>query len=75
MEVGTVRIKNTKNILVKNMLDACIGALSFWIIGYALAFGDTASGVIGIHIYISFCVLTLRCMKDNCKDHKLQNVI
>lgn len=47
VEVGTVRIKNTKNILVKNMLDACIGALSFWLIGYALAFGDTASGVIG----------------------------
>ncbi|XP_063676983.1 uncharacterized protein LOC134813224 [Bolinopsis microptera] len=47
VEVGTVRIKNTKNILVKNMLDACIGALSFWLIGYALAFGDTTSGFIG----------------------------
>ncbi|XP_063692066.1 ammonium transporter 2-like [Bolinopsis microptera] len=47
VEVGTVRIKNTKNILVKNMLDACIGALSFWLIGFALAFGDTTSGFIG----------------------------
>ena len=40
MEVGSVRIKNTMNILIKNMMDACIGAISFWLIGYAFAFGD-----------------------------------
>ncbi|KAL5246906.1 hypothetical protein ACHWQZ_G018946 [Mnemiopsis leidyi] len=40
VEVGSVRMKNTKNILIKNMLDACIGALSFWLIGYAFAFGE-----------------------------------
>ncbi|XP_063693862.1 uncharacterized protein LOC134825564 [Bolinopsis microptera] len=43
VEVGSVRIKNTKNILIKNMLDACIGALSFWLIGYAFAFGENNS--------------------------------
>ena len=32
-------MKNTKNILMKNMLDACVGAISFWLIGYAFAFG------------------------------------
>lgn len=35
LEVGTVRIKNTKNILVKNILDACIGAIFYWAFGYA----------------------------------------
>jgi ammonia channel protein AmtB len=40
VEVGSVRMKNTKNILTKNLLDPCISALSFWIIGYAFAFGD-----------------------------------
>ena len=39
VEVGNVRMKNTKNILMKNMLDACVGAISFWLIGYAFAFG------------------------------------
>lgn len=48
LEVGTVRIKNTKNILVKNILDACIGAIFYWAFGYAFSYGynpniDTSS--------------------------------
>ena len=37
LEAGSVRAKNTKNILMKNLLDACIGALVFWSFGYGLA--------------------------------------
>ena len=37
LEAGTVRAKNTKNILMKNLLDACIGALIWWSIGYYVA--------------------------------------
>lgn len=37
---GSVRQKNVKNIMLKNLLDACGGALGFWSIGYALAYGD-----------------------------------
>lgn len=36
---GSIRQKNTKNILLKNLLDACGGALGFWTVGYALAYG------------------------------------
>ena len=39
LEVGSVRKKNSKNILVKNFMDACIGALMWWAMGYAIAFG------------------------------------
>lgn len=39
LEVGTVRIKNTKNILVKNILDACIGCIMYWAFGYGLSYG------------------------------------
>jgi len=35
-----VRVKNTKNILVKNIMDGCVGALGFWLVGYAFAIGD-----------------------------------
>ena len=33
------RSKNTVNILIKNMLDAFIGAASYWAIGWGLAYG------------------------------------
>ena len=46
VEVGTVSMKNTKNILVKNLLDACIGCMSFYVIGFAFAFGGD-NGFIG----------------------------
>ena len=37
LEAGTVRAKNTKNILMKNLLDACVGALVWWSIGFYIA--------------------------------------
>ena len=37
LEAGTVRAKNTKNILLKNLLDACIGALIWWSFGFMIA--------------------------------------
>lgn len=40
LEAGSVSRKSTMNILFKNMCDAGIGAMSFWLIGYAIAFGD-----------------------------------
>jgi Amt family ammonium transporter len=38
---GSVRSKNTKNILIKNVLDACVGAFAWFIFGYGFAFGKT----------------------------------
>merc|ERR1719233_2308912 len=39
LEAGSVRSKNTVNILIKNMLDAFIGGISYWAIGWGLAYG------------------------------------
>merc|ERR1711991_618040 len=39
LEVGSVRAKNARNILMKNFLDLAIGALSFWLFGWAFAYG------------------------------------
>merc|ERR1719473_2047950 len=46
LEAGTVRAKNTKNILLKNLLDACIGALIWWSVGFMIAY-DAGAGFIG----------------------------
>lgn len=40
---GSVRQKNVKNIMLKNLLDACGGAIGFFTIGYAFAYGDNTS--------------------------------
>jgi len=37
---GSVRQKNVKNIMLKNLLDACGGALGFYTLGYGFAYGD-----------------------------------
>ena len=36
---GSVRSKNTMNILLKNVLDACAGAIAFYIFGFGVAYG------------------------------------
>lgn len=41
---GSVRQKNVKNIMLKNMLDACGGALGFYAVGFGLAFGGDQTG-------------------------------
>jgi len=40
LEAGCVRFKNTQNILAKNLLVVTVGFLCWWVIGYALAFGE-----------------------------------
>mmetsp|Transcript_11975 Transcript_11975/g.17714 ORF Transcript_11975/g.17714 Transcript_11975/m.17714 type:complete len:220 (+) Transcript_11975:93-752(+) len=40
---GSIRAKNVKNIMLKNILDACGGAVGFWTIGYAFAYGGADS--------------------------------
>merc|ERR1711988_439754 len=48
LEAGTVTDKSVQNILVKNGCDACLGAIIWWALGYAIAYdGDGGNGFIG----------------------------
>ena len=45
-EAGFTRAKNTGNILMKNLMDFCIGTPCFWLIGFGVMFGS-GSAVFG----------------------------
>ena len=44
VEAGLTRAKNVANIFMKNLMDFCVGALVFWAVGYAIAFGGDFTG-------------------------------
>lgn len=47
VEAGFNRAKNTGNILMKNLMDFCIGTVMFILIGAALLLGEDMAGLIG----------------------------
>lgn len=40
LSAGSVRAKNAKNIVLKNLLDACFGAFGWYLTGFAFAYGN-----------------------------------
>ncbi|KAL3648848.1 Ammonium transporter 1 member 1 [Castilleja foliolosa] len=46
---GSVRAKNTMNIMLTNVLDAAAGGLFYYLFGFAFAFGGPSNGFIGRH--------------------------
>ena len=47
VEAGFTRAKNTGNILMKNLMDFCIGTAVFILIGFSLLLGEDLFGLIG----------------------------
>ena len=46
-EAGFTRAKNTGNIIMKNLMDFCIGTVVFILIGFGLLLGEDLAGMIG----------------------------
>ena len=47
VEAGFTRAKNTGNIIMKNLMDFCIGTCTFILIGFSLLLGEDMIGLIG----------------------------
>ena len=85
LEAGSVREKNTQNILVKNLLVITIGFLAWYFLGYALAFGTVdnpskfsggtnfAMDGLGGQKCFSFLVLPGRILRDWCDNRQRRN--
>jgi len=44
VEAGLTRSKSVANIMMKNLIDFCAGAVAFLAVGYAIAFGGSTDG-------------------------------
>ncbi len=51
LESGFCRAKNSINIAIKNLLDFCVAAISFWAVGFAMMFGQSWHGLIGTSLF------------------------
>ncbi|WP_110926762.1 ammonium transporter [Bacillus massiliglaciei] len=51
LEAGFVRTKNAVNVTMKIFVDLTIGALAFWVIGFAIMYGKDAFGLIGTSLF------------------------
>lgn len=47
LEAGFSRAKNTVNIMMKNLSTISLGAILFFLVGFAIAFGDSFAGFFG----------------------------
>jgi len=52
VETGLTRAKNAGNIIMKNLMDFCIGTCAFMALGYGLLCGDSVGGFIGAYQFV-----------------------
>ncbi|MDR1533210.1 MAG: ammonium transporter [Clostridiales bacterium] len=52
VETGFTRAKNAGNIIMKNLMDFCIGTVAFWFIGFGLMFGGDGPFIGGLDFFI-----------------------
>ena len=43
-QAGALRSKNAKNIMLKNLMDACIGGFVYYAFGYAICYQSPGDG-------------------------------
>ena len=52
LETGFTRSKNNINVALKNLVDFGVTTILFWLFGFALMFGSSAGGVIGLDSFM-----------------------
>lgn len=51
VEAGFTRAKNSGNIIMKNLMDFCIGTPLFWLVGFGIMFGSSSGFFGGIDLF------------------------
>jgi Amt family ammonium transporter len=47
LELGLTRAKNGANIVMKNLMDFCLGAIMYWAVGWAFMYGNIGFDAVG----------------------------
>ncbi len=47
VETGFTRAKNAANIMMKNLMDFCVGSIAYWAVGFGIMFGADKLGLFG----------------------------
>ena len=83
LETGSCRAKNASNVLMKNLVNVCVGTLGWWSLGWAFAYGAEAktngfigaSGFFGLDFYTQDAttgvITPVTCNSDGCQSTML----
>lgn len=52
VESGFTRAKNAGNIIMKNLMDFCLGTVLFWFIGFGIMFAGSGAFIGGLDLFI-----------------------
>jgi len=52
VETGFTRAKNAGNIIMKNLMDFCIGTPTFWLVGFGIMFAGSGSFIGGLDFMV-----------------------
>ena len=82
LETGSCRAKNASNVLMKNLVNVCVGTLGWWLFGWAFAYGaQNGNGFIGTSGFAGFdfytqdsntgAITPATCDSDGCQSTML----
>ncbi|CAJ1399571.1 unnamed protein product, partial [Effrenium voratum] len=82
LETGSCRAKNASNVLMKNLVNVCVGTIGWWVMGWALAYGDGngtdlfgTTGFFGNGFYTKDAttgvITPVSCTSDGCQSTML----
>ena len=80
LETGCCRSKNASNVLMKNLVNVCVGTLGWWILGWAFAYGAGINRFIGTTGFLgegfytkdaAGTIIPLSCANNACQSTML----
>ncbi|CAE7199339.1 unnamed protein product [Symbiodinium sp. CCMP2456] len=81
LETGTCRARNASNLLMKNLLNVCVGTIGWWLCGWAFAYGDLKYDLFGTTGFASSNLLIIAdghirpvesCSGESCQSNLIQ---